>query len=464
MKKFILAVVAVVVIVAAVFIAAPVLAGAALVQALLFKGVNLVAITAGIPTWAAVLVFIALIPSALWWCFQVFKPQLRRRVAGGLIAAAFIYVLVTAALANQRLVAAVQNAAATVHRLLVPVKPADPALESWFYPDGRPRLYFARTGTNRLAFYQGARPGDADPVAGVRLEPVSRDLRMEFDAAQTRERDAEQARAENAERLALEAQRQSALTDLLQQQQKITRTLSKMTDLPLQSVRDAAQTLAVARAMLVGAMTNKSADLAAVQAQFQIAAARVDLAENVIQAASASQEAARLAALDAAAGEKNRREAVRLQKLADERQQSELAAQKVVAENERLQAVANTSNNQFRQPRVKDPQYRLGGDSIVTVSIQNATGYSVCVTFSSYSQRHIWPAQGQAFVAEPGQTITIRLAGTPHEELFYRAWAAQNPNLQWASCDCGPDGRLTPIAVFGQSDDSNPQLLTLVQN
>lgn len=109
----------------------------------------------------------------------------------------------------------------------------------------------------------------------------------------------------------------------------------------------------------------------------------------------------------------------------------------------------------------------MGGDSIATVAtvkIQNSTGYLLYITFSSSSQHHIWPEQGRAFVAQPGETITVRLAGTPGEGIFYKAWAAQNPYLQWASCDCGPDNRLTPLAIVGRNDDDNPQSITLVQN
>jgi hypothetical protein len=234
--------------------------------------------------------------------------------------------------------------------------------------------------------------------------------------------------------------------------------------------------------MLLVAMTNNSsADLAAVQAEFQAAAAKVDQAEDAIQTVSSAHEAAKLTA-KSTLEEKERQDATQLQKLADERQQSELVAQNAAAAAERLRA----DNTQPSQPNLaaaaqtqseeRWPQNQwglrkrirnwAGGDSnatVATVMIQNSTPYQLNINFTS-SQQHIWPAQGRAFVAQPGETITVRLAGTPGEGIFYKAWAAQNPYVQWASCDCGPDNRLTPLAIIGQNGDDNPQSITLVQN
>lgn len=107
-----------------------------------------------------------------------------------------------------------------------------------------------------------------------------------------------------------------------------------------------------------------------------------------------------------------------------------------------------------KSPSPLGPRHRmtnvLGGDSIATVFIENATGFQVFVTFSS-SWQHMWPGEDRAFVAEPGQTITIRLAGAPGEPIFYQASASQNPNIHWASCDCGPDGRLAPLVLCGNN-------------
>ena len=75
MKKFTLFVLGVAVFVAVVFLAAPVLAGAAITGTALFKGINLVASTIGIPTWVALLTFIALVPSALWWCLRILTQK-----------------------------------------------------------------------------------------------------------------------------------------------------------------------------------------------------------------------------------------------------------------------------------------------------------------------------------------------------------------------------------------------------
>jgi hypothetical protein len=318
---------------------------------------------------------------------------------------------------------------------------------------------------------------------------VSPDLRLEWQATQTRERDAARAGVEKAERLALEAQRQqlesladslhkqnavlmderqSVVTSLLQRletkQQKLTEAQSKMPSLPLQASSDAAQELAVARAMLLVAMTNNSsADLAAVQAEFQTAAAKVDQADEAIQAARAEEEAAKLAALDTAtktALEEKAHKDAQLQKLAIERKQSELAAQKLAAENERLQAAAYASNNQFRQPRAKATRYRLAEDSVVTVGIQNETRHKILITFTS-PWNHVWPAPGRAFVVEPGELTSFNLRGSANEPINFEAVAAENPNLQWRGCDCGPYGRPEPIAVCGQSDPPIRRLVEL---
>jgi hypothetical protein len=441
--------------------AAPVAAGAAM----LFQGVNLLSKPLGIPGWLAGLIFLALLPSAILWLLRVFSAQVRKWVAVVLIVAAVIYGLVAAVLSNQHLNAAAHNAATSIQKFLVPVKPANPATEAWFDNNGRPRLYFARSATNSLAFYWGAYPGACDPDTGVKLQAVTPELRIEWQAEQTRERDAETAKVEKAERLALEVQRQqleslsdslhkqnvalqderqSILTNLLQRletkQQQLTEAEAKMPNSPLQSVSDACQKLAVARAMLMETMTNNSSvDMAVVQAEFQAATSNVDLAEGKIQAASA------------AAAEKERQQAeANTSKDALSHQPDPVASQNASAGRQSQNQIG--LRNKIR--------HWLGEDSIATVSIQNTTSYTLYITFSSPRWQHIWPEQGRAFLAEPGQTITVRLAGTPGEEIFYKAWAAQNQNFQWGNCDCGPDGQPSPIAICG---DNDPPLLRLVE-
>jgi len=215
MKKFVLFLLGVAIFVAAVFVAAPVLAGAAISGTLLYQGVKLVATTTGIPAWAAVLIFIALIPSALWWCFQMFTPKVQRRWVAILIAVGVMYALATAALSNQHLVAAAHSAAAAIQKLLVPLKPADPATEAWFFPDGQARLFYVHPATNVWTFYQGAcLAGTHDAVTGTVLLSVTPAVRQEWAAAQ--EMAKEQAAAER--RAAEELQRDQELAAATQKQ------------------------------------------------------------------------------------------------------------------------------------------------------------------------------------------------------------------------------------------------------
>jgi hypothetical protein len=213
MKKFTLFLLGVAVFVAVVFVAAPVLAGAAIGSTLLFRGVQLVATTAGIPAWAAVLIFIALIPSALWWFFQTANPKICRRLVIILIGIAVVYALITTALTNQHLVDAAHGATASIQKLL-PVKAADPA-QPWFSPAGTPRLFFVHPTTNVWAFYR-AHPGAHDPATGAELQPVTPLIRELWQAEQMREREAEMAKENEA--AAIKAATEKAATDMKEQQ------------------------------------------------------------------------------------------------------------------------------------------------------------------------------------------------------------------------------------------------------
>jgi hypothetical protein len=245
-------------------------------------------------------------------------------------------------------------------------------------------------------------------------------------------------------------------TQLADGQKGLTAAMAKMENPSLQSIFEANQRLAEASSALSNATKNGSPDLPGIQNLVESAVSNSDKAQLEIQAACIARDKARAAALATAEAktaheEKERQDAAQLQKLADERQQAEIAAQNAAAAAERQQAAAYVSNNQFRQPRVKAPQYRLAEDSIATVSIENSTRWRILVNFWSRSD-HVWPAAGRAFVVEPGQMQSFSLRGSSGEAIYFDARAAGNPNLQWRGCDCGPDGQPEPIAVVGDSN------------
>jgi hypothetical protein len=469
MKKFTLFLLGVAVFVAIVFVAAPVLAGAAIGSTLLFRGVQLVATTAGIPAWAAALIFIALIPSALWWCFRILTPKVRRRLVIMLIVVGALYALATAVLGNQHLVAAAQSAAAAIQKLL-PIKPAHPVTEAWFFLDGQPRLFYVHPATNIWRFYQGAYlAGAHDPVTGVVLQPVTPLIREQWQADQAREREAEMANEQQAERLALEVrrqqleslsdslnrqkvalhdERQSVLTNLLQRleakQQYLAGAVAKMPDSPLQAVTDASQKLAGARATLAAAMTNGTLlDSASAQAEVQDAVSNADLAEDAIHAASAAQEKARQAALDAetakaALGAKEQHDAAELKRLAADANQSR-----------QPNPVAQS------QPVMRRSQSRLRfwsrpNEDSADLWIENRTPFTICFVFSSPQFQHIWPALDRAYVAAPGQTVHVSLRGNVREPIYFSGWTPANPYVRWGNRHFDAVDQ-PPVATCGES-------------
>lgn len=321
MKKFILLAAAAlaigVALCAIAWFAAPVAAGAAM----LFGGLNLLSKPLGIPPIVTGLVFLALLPSAVIWLLRVFSAKVRKWIAIALIALAVIYALVSVALTNQHLVAAAQSAAASIHKLWDPITVADPA-SAWFNPDGSPRLFVHPT-TNVWRFYKGAYlAGAHDPATGAKLQPVTPELRIEWQAEQTHERDVEAAKEEKAERLVLEVHRQqlesvqdslqkekaalmlerrAVLNRLLQQleakQNELTAKAARLPE-PIQLVNCAGQKLTDTKAALACSMTNGvPLDMAAVQDEVAASMSNADLAEAKIQAAGDAQEKAKAAAL-----------------------------------------------------------------------------------------------------------------------------------------------------------------------
>jgi septal ring factor EnvC (AmiA/AmiB activator) len=300
-------------------------------------------------------------------------------------------------------------------------------------------------------------------------------------------------------------------TQLSDGQKTLTAAMAKMENPSLQSLVAANQRLAEASNALASAMTNGSLDLPSLQMIVEGAVSNSAEAQLEIQvaaaAAAAKQSALAAAAAQSALEEKGRKEAGQSQQLADE-QQAQAKIQAAVDAQEKANAVAlalaqekaaleakaaklqkladeRQQQAQADQQHQSDPaaapqnqpqerqsqnqsglrkriRHWLGEDSGVTVTIQNTTGYTLYITFSSPRWQHIWPAEGRAFVAEPGGLATINLRGFPGEPVFYKAWAAQNPNIQWGGdCDCGPSGQPSPIAICG---DDDPPLLRLVLN
>lgn len=293
-------------------------------------------------------------------------PKVRRRLVIILIAVGVVYALASAVLGNQHLVAAAHSAVASIHRLCVQVKIADPS-EPWFYPSGQPRLFYSQSGTNMWKFYR-AYSGARDPNTGLEMLPVSALLRQQWEAERRRELAAETAKEEQAARLALEAQRQQLqnvqdslraektarlhdqeayIRHLLKQVEdksaELTAVETNLADLPLLAVSAAHHKLAVVKATLSDSLTNDAPfGVTASQDEVQAAMSDVEQAETAIQTARAAQEKAKLAALAAAAAksaleEKERQDAAGLNKLQDERRQSELAAQNAAAKSQSSQ-------------------------------------------------------------------------------------------------------------------------------
>jgi len=467
----------------------------------MFKGASLATNALGIPHWIGLLLAFSLLPTGVIMAVRAFSPKFRRWTVIVFIILAVAYALV-AATSSDKLVSAAHNALISIQRFCIPIKSADPATEAWFYHDGKPRLFYTRPATNTWAFYRGAYLGAHDPVTGAELEPVTPSIREEWQVEQTSKRETEIAKEKQATQAALKVQRQQLestedslraeksarlrdrdafigrlLKHICDKQIELTAAETNLPTLPLQPVSDAQQKLAAVQAMLMDVMTNNSPiDLAVVQSEAEATTSNVDLAEIQIQAASAAQEKAKQVATDTAAAKlavetKEQQDAAESKRLADERQQSELSVQKNAAtEKERQQTFSsdsNTSQNELGENQSQTHiglrsrfRHSLGQDSVVTVTMQNTTGYTLYITFSSPKWQHIWPEEGRAFVADPGETVNIGLRGFLGEQIFYKAWAAQNPNLQWNACDCGENGQPSPIAICG---DDDPPLLRLVE-
>jgi hypothetical protein len=479
MRKFILFLLGVVMFITAVFVAAPVLAGVAISGTLLFKGIKLVATETGIPAWLEVLLFVTLVPSLLWWSFQVFTAKARRRMVVILIAVGILYALVTAVTGNQHLAAAAQNAAVSINKLLAPIESADPTTATWFNPDGSPHLFYVHPSTNVWQFYKGAYlAGTHDPTTGAGLQPVTTQIR---DMWQT-EREREAAKQEQTERLALAVQRQQLdnLSDSIHRQKaalehnrqsvlaklwqrleekelEFTGTEAKLPDSPLQTVNRASQNIARVRAKLAAALTNDTDfDVPAIGEDVEGVISNVNRAESDLNAFHAAQEKAGQAVLDAMKA-KAEHDSNPQQNATDLATNEIPSGQPAPSELQDNPAPHESQTQTGLRPRFR---HRRSDDAVVTVTIRNATPFTLYITFSSAQWQHIWPAEGRAFVAESGESVRISLRGSPGEPIFYKAWAAENPGFQWGNCDCDGGAQPSPIAICG---DDDPLPLRLVQ-
>jgi len=81
-------------------------------------------------------------------------------------------------------------------------------------------------------------------------------------------------------------------------------------------------------------------------------------------------------------------------------------------------------------------------DTVVTIKICNNTPYTLRVVFSSRGGRH-WPSDRPWEVA-PALLSAFSVSLPPGEPVYYTAWAAQNPAIQWRS--------RSPVATSGQAD------------
>jgi hypothetical protein len=415
------------------WVAAPITTGVVL----LANGVILTCKTLGLPGWLAVLVFLALLPTAVFLAVRAFSPKFRKWATVAFITLAVAYAFGMAAWKHK------DDFGQIVHSAFDPI-------EKW------------EAAQHDKHLVELTNENESNEKA---LQIQSQQLQMEK-AARLHDR---------------EAFIRQLLDRVDSKQTELATAETNLPDSPLQIVSQAHHSLADVKTTLTSILTNNSfADLADLQAEVQAAASNADLAADKIQAASAAQAQAKLTVPDTAATKsaletKEQQDAAELKRLDDQRLQSKLAAEKNVAnENEHQQAEADglvafspltntspverqTQNHIGLRGRMR---HWLGQDSVVTVTMQNATGYTLYITFSSPKWQHIWPEGGRAFVAQPGETVNIGLRGFPGEQIFYKAWAAQNPNLQWNACDCGENGQPSPIAICG---DDDPPLLRLVE-
>jgi hypothetical protein len=464
--------------------AAPVALGAAVFG----KSLHTIAGTFNLPNWATVSLFLALGPAFLLWLLRWFFPQKRRRQV------AVFVVIVASLFALAKIVEKHKGDFATafsrVERICIPIKPAVPTAERWFYPSGQPLLFYTQPGTNTWRFYR-AYSGARDPNTGAELQPVTPLVRQQWEAEQMREREAEKTNEQEAARAALQGrcqqlesvqeslqrekaallqERQAVLNGLLQQletkQHELTAAETNMLpNSPLQIISQADHNLADVKTALINIMTNNSSvDLAVVQVQ--TAASNVDLAVDKIQVATAAQEKAKLDTMaeQVAAEAKEQQAATELQKLEDQRKQSELAAQNS-AKKMRQQAAAV-------QPRQPDPVFapqaqpepvkrqslnnnwpsRPREDEVVDLLVRNGTRYVLFIKFISPPD-YVWPRPGRAFRAMPGESIRIVLRGIAGQEIFLTATTPNNPFARWGAED------QPPVATCGESG----QVSVLVQ-
>jgi hypothetical protein len=190
--------------------AAPVVLGAAVFG----KSLNTIAGAFSLPTWATVLLFLALGPAFLLWLLRWIFPQKRRRQMAILIVImASLYALAKIVEKHESDIA---TAFSCVERICVSVERVDPATTSWFFPSGKPRLFYAHPTTNVWIFCRGGYPGAHDPVTGIQVEAVNPSTWQEWEADQESQRKVEMAKED--ESAALKAVTAKAAADLKEQQ------------------------------------------------------------------------------------------------------------------------------------------------------------------------------------------------------------------------------------------------------
>ena len=433
MKNFILLLVLLTLCAIAVVTAPAIITG----SALLFTGTDLVTTAVGLPHVVGVALGLSLLPATLVLAVKTFSPRFRRLAAIGFLTLAIVYGICAAAIKHK------DDLAPAFKWVMAPV-------EKW----------------------EAARHDQ-------RLAELTSQNESAKQALQTQQQQLQMADAAlSAEKTARLHDKQVVLDRLSRQlsgcQNSLKSATAKMENPSFQSVIEANQRLTEARNTLSSAMTtNGSLDLPGLQMIVEGAISNSAKAQLEIQAASAA-EAAKQSALAAAAAksareEKERKEAGQSQQLAGEQQAQAkiqaaadvqekanaaalaLAQEKTALEAKaaQLQKLADERQQQAAadQPRRTDPaaasqnqpqdrasqnqsglrkriRHWLGEDSVVTVTIQNTTGYTLYITFSSPRWQHVWPEEGRAFVAQPGGLATFNLRGFPGEPVFYKAWAA----------------------------------------
>ncbi len=403
---------------------APALLGVAVFS----RAVNTVAEVFDIPAWAKTLIFLTLCPALVVSIFRWSLPQKRRARLAILIVimATLCGLLVAARHHESALTSVLRTTVCRIREFCIPIVEVDPTTTAWFWNSGEPRLFFTNPTTNTWRFYR-AFPGAHDPKTGVLLQPVAVAVSQQW-GEQTKMAEqkeaAEQASQKKIQQLqiatdSLRKERENRIHHEQELLNSLVRTLESkrsgltaveneiMSDLALQSAHEASLQLDDAGRTLADAVkaseNGSPSNLAILQNTVRTAIEKADMAEKQINVGRANREKAK---------------------------------QDVKAEAERVASTKEISKS-APESRGKPQPHAIAipsvapNTAVVTVRIQNGTQERVCVTFSSPDFHHVWPSSGNAWIAEPGESIAIQLQGLRGEPIFLDAWNSRDPSIRW---------------------------------